>query len=140
MKAATQAYQQVNVYSGAAYANPHELITMLMNGALERTSLAKGAMQAGDISKKGELIGNVITIVGGLKGCLNMESGDALSANLSDLYDYMSRCLLDANIHNDASKLDEVMSLLHEIKSAWDSIPENVKQDFNASKNADAQN
>jgi flagellar protein FliS len=125
---AMRAYQKIDAYSGAAYADPHQLIVMLMDSALDRLARAKGAMQQGNIAFKGELIGNSISIIGGLKGCLDMDAGGELSNNLDDLYDYMSRRLVQANLGNDPGVLDEVSALLREIKAAWDAIPDDVKK------------
>ncbi len=125
---AMRAYNEIGVYSGVAYADPHQLISMLMVGALDRITRAKGALHSGQTALKGESVGAAITIVGGLKGCLDMEAGDELSNNLADLYDYMIRRLLEANAGNDEALLDEVASLLREIKLAWEAIPESAKQ------------
>ena len=121
---ALQEYQQIRTVAGTAYANPHQLISMLMEGALERIALAKGAMLQDDVQEKGRLIGNTVTIVEGLRGCLDMEVGGELSTNLSDLYEYMVRQLLHANLENDPAVLDEVAGLMREIRSAWEEIPE----------------
>lgn len=129
---AMHAYRKVGVYSGAAYADPHQLIGMLLDGALDRVARAKGAMRLRQTAQKGELIGNAMTIIGGLKGCLDMEQGDALSNNLADLYDYMCRRLLQANVADDAAGLDEVADLLREIKQAWDAIPDAVRSNHTA--------
>jgi len=120
---ATQQYQQVGVFSSAAYADPHHLITMLMDGALERIALAKGAMLQNDIAEKGKLIGNTVTIIEGLRGCLDLSAGGELAQNLFDLYDYMIRQLLRANLESEPEILDEVARLLREIESAWVDIP-----------------
>ncbi|MEM7209374.1 MAG: flagellar export chaperone FliS [Pseudomonadota bacterium] len=121
--AAMQEYQQVGVFSEAAYADPHQLITMLMEGALERIALAKGALLQKDIAEKGRLIGNTVTIIEGLRGCLDMPVGGELAQNLADLYDYMIRQLLRANLESEPELLDEVAQLLREIKTAWEDIP-----------------
>lgn len=123
---ALQEYQQVGVFSGTAYADPHQLITMLMDGALERIALAKGAILQGDVAEKGRLIGNTLTIIGGLAGCLDTSAGGDLAQNLADLYDYMKRRLLVANLDSDTEILDEVAGLLREIKSAWLEIPHTI--------------
>jgi flagellar protein FliS len=123
---ALQEYQQVGVYSEAAYADPHHLITMLLEGALERIALAKGAVLQGDVAEKGRLIGNTITIVGGLAGCLDIPAGGVLAQNLADLYDYISRRLLVANLDSDPEVLDEIAGLLREIRSAWLEIPQTI--------------
>ncbi len=121
---ALQEYQQVGVFSGTAYADPHHLITMLMEGALERIAAAKGAILQGNVAEKGRLIGNTITIIEGLAGCLDMSAGGDLAQNLADLYDYMKRRLLKANLDSDSEILSEVANLLREIKSAWQQIPQ----------------
>jgi flagellar protein FliS len=42
--------------------------------------------------------------------------------NLSDLYSYMIQRLLLANMKNDTEILDEVSTLLLELRGAWESI------------------
>ena len=77
----------------------------------------------GEIAAKGSQIGKAISIVDGLRMSLNPEAG-AISQNLEDLYDYIARRLLEANLTNNADILDETAALLHEIKSAWDVLVE----------------
>ena len=45
--------------------------------------------------------------------------GGELAANLDALYDYMGRMLLQANLHNDEAKLDEVAELLVGLRESW---------------------
>lgn len=125
-------YNQVAVQSDIAYASPHRLIQMLMEGALEKISIAKGHMQRGETSAKGNTISWAISIINGLKMSLDLDTGGDIARNLDDLYDYMTRRLVDANIEDDAAILDEVSSLLVEIKSAWDVIPESVQQEHSS--------
>lgn len=115
-------YKTVSTHSGVEGASPHRLIQMLINGALERISSAKGFMQRGDISSKGEHIGSAISIISGLRSSLNIEAGGQLSANLDSLYEYMGYRLLESNKSNDIQGLDEVSKLMLEIKSGWDGI------------------
>ena len=110
--------------SAIAYADPHELILRLLNGAVERISQARGAISRGDTAAKAESISKAVMIVGGLEGCVNHQAGGELAENLSALYQYMSIRLAEANIHDDIAKLNEVTDLLLEIRSAWAQIPE----------------
>ena len=104
-------------------ASPHKLIAMLLDGALERVSSAKGGMERGEIALTGESIGKAISIVDNLRVSLDLEQGGEIAANLASLYEYMTRRLLEANATKDVDMLTEVASLLKEIKVAWDQVP-----------------
>lgn len=121
-----QQYQQINTQTSITDADPHKLIQLLYNGALERINMAKAKMQAGDHQAKGTLIVKVIDIVAGLRSFLDKEQGGDLAERLDALYDYMERVLWEANVHNDQAKLDEVAGLLRSIKDGWDGIREEV--------------
>lgn len=124
---AMKQYQQVSVHSGIMDASPHRLVQMLMEGALEKIALAKGNMVNNEIASKGESISKAIAIVGGLQASLNYEAGGEIAKNLGHLYDYMSSRLVIANLRNDEGILDEVASLMVEIKMGWDGIPDALK-------------
>ncbi|TVP56604.1 MAG: flagellar export chaperone FliS [Halomonadaceae bacterium] len=119
---ALQQYQQVNTQTSTMDADPHRLIQLLFNGALERIYMAKGKIQQKDFAAKGNLIGKAIEIVSGLRGFLNFEKGGELAGNLEALYDYIERGLLEASIRNDETKLDEMAALLRSVKEGWDGI------------------
>ena len=127
-KRGLEQYGKVAVGSEVEFASPHRLVQMLMEGALEKVAAAKGYMSRNEIAAKGEHVSWAISIIGGLQGSLDLEAGGEIARNLDDLYDYMTRRLMEANINNDEAILDEVMSLLLEIKGAWDSMPESVKK------------
>ena len=116
-------YSQVDNYTGVTEASPHRLVQMLLDGVLGKIAAVKGLMLRNDISKKGEVIGQAISIIGGLRSSLDMEAGGEIAVNLDNLYEYMERQLIKANLENDTLILDEVVVLLREIKVAWDSIP-----------------
>lgn len=119
--AAMRQYQNVSTQAQAIDASPHRLIQMLMEGGLTgwRRPAEPGARRSG---AEGELIGKAIAIVGGLREGLDFEAGGELAANLDRLYAYMSMRLTEANLKNDAGKLEEVSELLRNIKSGWDAI------------------
>ena len=119
-----QAYQRVNTQTSITDADPHKLIQLLYNGALERINMAKARMQAKDYEGKGKLITTAIEMSGGLRSFLDFEQGGDLAARLEGLYDYMERTLFEANARNDVARLDEVANLLRSIKEGWDGIRE----------------
>ena len=120
---AMQEYRHNHIQGGIETASPHRLVQMLMEGALEKLLAAKGFMAKKDIAKKGEHISWAISIIDSLRSCLNVEVGGDFAQNLLELYNYMERRLLEANINNDPAMLDEVAQLIIEIKSGWDAIP-----------------
>ncbi|PCI19822.1 MAG: flagellar export chaperone FliS [Piscirickettsiaceae bacterium] len=123
---ALKQYQQVGVHGAVMDASPHRLIQMLLDGAITRILAAKGHMQQNNISKKGEQIGNAISIVEGLKSSLDFEKGGEISVNLDALYEYIGRTLLKASAENNTDLLDEAGKLLGQIKQGWDSIDPNL--------------
>lgn len=119
------AYTQVNRISGVEGANPHQLVDMLMEGALDKISVAKGLLTRNEIAAKGFAISRAIAILDGLRNSLD-DAGGELTTNLNDLYDYMQRRLMDANQQNDTQPLDEVTKLLSGLRVSWNGIPENL--------------
>lgn len=122
--AALKQYQTVNTQAQAVEATPHRLIQMLMEGGLTRLAQARGAMERGQVALKGELISKAIGIIGGLREAINLEKGGEVAANLDSLYEYMTARLIEANVQNEVEPLDEVASLLRNVKSGWDAIAE----------------
>jgi len=120
-------YGKVAAESEVAYASPHRLVQMLMEGALDKVATAKGCIERRDLEGKSRQITWAMSIINGLRTSLDMEAGGAIAVNLDDLYAYMVRRLIDASAQNDADALSEVIDLMLEIKGAWDVLPEEVR-------------
>ncbi len=117
------AYQSVATHGRVAAADPHRLIVMLMDGALERVAAARGCIKNKAFVDKSRLIHRAVAILDQLSISLDMDAGGEIAGNLNGLYDYMCRQLLKASVENDVDALDEVLKLLHQIRSAWLTIP-----------------
>lgn len=115
-------YKQTGVSSAVLDASPHELITLMLSGARDRTRLAVACLERGDTVRKAQAISEAATIVAALDGALNLEAGGEIADGLQALYDYAQRRLLAGNAHNDPEPLREVDALLGEIESAWRAI------------------
>lgn len=118
---ALKQYRQLGIESEVSNASPHRLIQLLFEGALSRLAAAQGAIERGELSIKGELIGKAIDIVGGLRASLDMSAGD-IPERLDQLYEYINFKLLEASAQNDVEKVNEVIQLLKTVKSGWDEI------------------
>ena len=120
-------YAQIGLQSAAMSASPHQLITMLFDGAKTAIAMARHHMANKEIAAKGKAISKAINIIdNGLKASMDAEAGGQAGAelvgNLSALYDYISQRLMYANLRNDPALLDEADRLLDNIGSAWREI------------------
>ena len=122
MRASIKKYRNANA-DNVADADPHQLISIIFKHILANVAIASGAIDRDETENKGKCLTKAIALVGELQDSLDMEQGGEISTNLFDLYDYIVRCLVQANISNDTKKLDEVKNLVTEIKEGWDSIP-----------------
>lgn len=120
--AAAKQYNHMDLQSRTDKANPHQLVQMMIDGAIVRVRAAIGHMERNETAQKAELISKAIGIIDGLRGSLDMEKGGNISQNLDELYLYMNNLLLKANLDNKTQGLVEVCDLLEDIKSAWQAI------------------
>ncbi|WP_141432936.1 flagellar export chaperone FliS [Bacillus sp. 03113] len=111
-----QSYQQNSVNT----ASPGELTLMLYNGCLKFIHLAKKAIINKNIEEKNTNIQKAQKIIQELMVTLNMDL--EISKNMMSLYDYMNRRLMEANIQNDTSILDEVEGLVTEFRDTWKEV------------------
>lgn len=122
------AYHSVSVHGGIATADPHRLVQMVMDALAERLNTARGCIERGETARKAKLLHSCVTLVAELRGSLNLAEGGELAQNLSNLYDYMARRLLLANVQNDADVVNEILGLLNEIRGAWVAIGPEVRK------------
>jgi len=120
-------YKTIGVKSGVEGADPHQLIDMLLKGAMGKISEAKAAMLGGQIALKGEAVGKAIAIVEYLRVSLDPGIDAAFSEQLDELYRYIETRLLAANLKNDTEALDEAQALLREISAGWAGIPDEYR-------------
>ena len=123
-------YKQIGTKVATETADPHQLIQLLMNGFVEKVNASKYHMNNKNLAAKGENISRAIAILDGLKVSLDMEKGGEIAENLLSLYDYMQKQLLLSNVKNDTTNLDEVISLMNEIREGWNAIPQDDRQKF----------
>ena len=118
-RTAMGAYTQIKAQSGVESASATQLITMLLDGALERVARARGHMERGELAEQGEVIGKVIDIIASLDAYLDHDKGGEVSKTLESLYEYIVRQLYQANLKTDVSVLEEVAMLLTEVRAGW---------------------
>lgn len=130
MRLSIKKYQNTNL-AHVEQADPHTLISLVMQHILGNLAAAKGAIERKDIESKNKMLGKVIGLIGELQDSLDMEKGGEISINLYNLYGYMIGQVTQANIKNSGEPLTEVISLIAEIKAGWDGIPQDIRQQYN---------
>jgi flagellar protein FliS len=121
------AYSRVGVQTSVVDASPHRLIVLLYEGARKSLAIARMAVQSGDVATKGQSISKAIGIIGsGLQQALDLNAGGEIAERLNQLYDYMTRRLMEATLKLDDKLIVEVDSLLATLEDAWRAIGPDV--------------
>jgi len=114
------AYSSIHVETGVHGADPHQLVTLLLDGALSAIATAVSAIERGDIPAKCKAIGKAASIIDeGLRGTLDMDEGGEVARTLQDLYSCILVRLTMANVKNDTAILRECSTLLTPMRDAW---------------------
>lgn len=108
-----QTYQQNSVLT----ASPQELTLMLYNGSLKFMKMAKRAMAEKKFEEKNTNIIKAQNIVQELRITLDLDI--EMSAALAQMYEYMYTRLMDANMKNDITALEEVETLMTDMRKTW---------------------
>jgi flagellar protein FliS len=113
-------------------ASPEELVLMLYNGIIRFIDEAKTALQKKDYVETNAEIQRAQDIITELMLTLDMNYD--ISKNLYNLYDYMLRRLIDANVKKDIEILDEVRGFAVELRDTWSLALQKVREKVYATK------
>ncbi len=102
-------------------ASQGKLILMLYEGAIKNLHLAQQCMERKDINGTHTSLMKAQRIIKELNDTLNMDAGE-IAQNLRNLYLYMLKRLMHANMQKDSSIISEVIDLLAEVKIGWEGI------------------
>jgi flagellar protein FliS len=102
-------------------ANQGKLIVMLYDGAIKFLNAAKEALAQKNIEECHHKITRSQDIIMELLLSLNMEAGD-IAHKLYNLYIYMNKRLIEANIYKKPEPIDEVLKMLVDLKEVWAQI------------------
>ncbi|HTS62273.1 MAG TPA: flagellar export chaperone FliS [Candidatus Acidoferrales bacterium] len=103
-------------------ADPVELVTLLYQACRQAVRDAREHLAAGRIGDRSRAITRAHEVLTELSGSLDHERGGEISRRLAELYDYMQRRLLDANMRQNDEPLVEVLGLLNTLAEAWESV------------------
>lgn len=101
---------------------PHEVISLLLDGALERAEQARETLQAGDTELAGQFMTRLVGIINGLRASLDFDKGGEVAHHLESVYEYLVERLCVAEADNGDEILTETKHLLGDLKNGWDAI------------------
>ena len=94
-------------------ASPLELIRLSYNAAMQAVREARRHLAEKRIKERSRSISRAHSVLAHLYSSLDFKAGDgSLPRQLGLLYDYMMRCLLEANAQQTDKPLEEVLNLL----------------------------
>lgn len=96
-----------------------QILVMLYEGAVRFLHLAKEGFAENNIEKIHNNLIKVQNIITEFQANLDMEAGGEFAQTLFDLYEFLSRQLLKANVRKDTEALDIVIKHMTELRDTW---------------------
>lgn len=97
-----------------------ELTLMLYEGAIKFCNIAKMGIEEGNIEKTHISITKAERIIDYLRQTLDMKY--AVANDFENIYNYISRRLIEANIHKSIEVIDEVLDHLRSVRDNWKEV------------------
>ena len=101
-------------------ASPAELTLMLYEGAIKFCNIAITAIEQKEVEKAHVNIRKAQKIIEHLRVTLDMKY--PVAKDFDNMYQYIDRRLLEANISKDPKILKEVLTHLHAIRDTWKEV------------------
>ena len=105
-------------------ASPVKLVQLLYGSALEAIGAARRYLRQGDIRARSRAITKAMTIITELSVSLDRDAGGSLSKNLAELYGYVEKLLIEANVGQTDAPLATAERLLNTLLEGWKTLPQ----------------
>ena len=115
-------------------ASPEQLMLMLYDGAIRFLGMGIQAIEKEMIDKRAYYINKASAIISEFAATLDHTQDANLAENLDALYNYMLGRLQEANLKNDTEPLEEVKTMLSDLRGTWAQAIDLNKQDNKAIK------
>lgn len=116
MKKGYQAYRNVNIDT----ASQGKLILIAYDVAIKHCKMSLETFgDAKRIEERTKHLFKAQDAITELMGALKLDVGE-IAQNLYRLYDYMLRQLVESNVKDDRTKVEEVLGYLENLRDAWD--------------------
>ena len=101
-------------------ATPAELTLMLYEGAIKFGNISIKAIEDGDMPKAHENIVKVEKIIDEFRRTLDFKY--PVAQDFENIYSYLSRRLVEANIKKDKEIMEEVVKHLRSVRDTWKEV------------------
>lgn len=115
--------------SAVETASPLDLVVMLYDGAIREILRAKDSMAKRDRYRQSAQLGKAQRIVAELMCSLDLDKGGEIASNLMALYSFVHAKLVEANMEDDATALDECERVLADLRLCWTDLRVAVPMD-----------
>lgn len=99
-----------------------KLIIMLYDGIIKNLKLSQINMRENKIEKANTTIAKAQDILTELMSTLNFDKGGDIAQGLFSLYQYMYTKTIQANISKNTEDLEEVISMIQDLRETWEKI------------------
>lgn len=116
------AQNAASIYQGTKIntASPAELTLMLYEGAIKFCNKALYGMEQNDIEKVNENLIKAQKIVTELRSTLDFKY--AVAKEFDNVYEYIYRRLVEANIKKDVDILEEALDYIRQMRDTWKDV------------------
>lgn len=98
---------------------PEQILILLYDGAIKNLMQSKIFIEKKDIENSHNCLIKAQKIIQELQNSLNKDINTELYENLSGLYSYYIKRLIEANIKKDINPIDEVIEHLKGLRDTW---------------------
>lgn len=107
-------------------ATPAQLTLMLYDGAIKFCNKAIIALEKGDVMETHANIRKVENIIEEFRSTLDFKY--PVAKDFDNVYEYIYKRLIDANVKKDKEILEEVLKHLHTMRDTWEEVMKHGKQ------------
>jgi flagellar protein FliS len=109
-------------------ANPVQLIVILYDAAICSLQEAREHIENKNIEARSHSVNKCISIISELQSNLDLKIGGDIASSLNRLYNYMKTRIFTAHIQQTSQPLEEIESLLQNLRSAWRTLAEKTPE------------
>jgi flagellar protein FliS len=102
-----------------ATAKPEQILILLYDGAIRFVYRTATAIAEKNVEQKNLNINKTVAILSELSATLDHNIGGQIAADLAALYDFMIRELTAVNLTNNQNRLENVRTILSELRDTW---------------------